>query len=84
MEKKLDFALLEDSKPNNIVSFPVPRFARDPADYKSDYKGSETFEEKLQRVHPVSINGNAMLNVFESLLADQILKEEINDREQGG
>ena len=76
LENNLDSQPLEIHKPEKIVSLPRPRFARDPADYKSTYSSRETFEEKLQGIHPISKHGNALLGVFEGLLADQMEEEE--------
>jgi hypothetical protein len=33
-------------------------------------------EEKLERLHPISENGNAMMGIFDGLLADRIIEEE--------
>ncbi len=76
LENNLDSQPTETLKRSKIVSLPHPRFARDPADYKSSYNPSETFEEKLQSLNPVSKHGNAMMGAFEGLLADQEIEEE--------
>lgn len=60
---------------SKIVPLRNYRFARDLADYKSQNNRAETFEEKLERVHPCSAHGNAMAGVWESLQADQIIEE---------
>jgi transposase len=82
LENNLDSQPLETHHVEKIVSLPQPRFARDPADYKSSYSVKETFEETLQRLHPISKHGNAMLGVFEGLLADQIEEEELSFKEE--
>lgn len=71
----LDLEPLDAPRTNKIIPMPNPRFARNPEDYKSGYKASESFEDTLTRLHPVSKYGNAMLGAFEGLLADQIEEE---------
>jgi len=72
----LDSERLEEIKTSKVIPMSPPRFARDPADYKSDYKALESFKEKLARLHPISKHGNALLGAFEGLLADQMMEEE--------
>lgn len=72
----LDSQPLEVPSTNKIVSLPRPRFARNPIDYRSSCQAFETFEEKLERRHPFSKHGNAMMGVFHRMLADQIVEEE--------
>jgi len=79
LENNLDSEPLEVHDKEKIVSMPRPRFARNPADYKSSYKAQESFDEKLRRLHPASEHGNAMMKAFEGLLADQIMEEETNN-----
>jgi hypothetical protein len=77
LENKLDKQPIDAPSTNKIINLPQYRFARDPADYKTTHhNSSETFEEKLKRLHPFSKHGNAMLGVYESLLADQIIEDE--------
>jgi transposase len=71
LENNLDQQPLEINAASKVIPLPTYRFARDPADYRS-----ETFEEVLKRLHPTSKHGNAMLGVFRGLLADQIIEEE--------
>lgn len=78
LENGLDSKLTETPNASKVVPLPRYRFARDPADYKSvnnDHK-SETFEEKMERLHPFSKHGNAMLGAMEAFLADQEIDEE--------
>jgi transposase len=76
LENNLDSQALEVPNTKKIISLPRHRFARDPADYRSSYENSETFDEKIARLHPSSKHGNAMLGGFKALLADQIMEEE--------
>lgn len=76
LENNLESQPLETPVIGKIVPLPRPRFARDPADYKSTYSDKETFEERLKRQHPISKHGHGMMGVFEGLLADQIMEEE--------
>jgi hypothetical protein len=74
----LDSKPIETPNASKVIPLQNYRFARDPADYKStnnDYR-SETFEEKLERLHPISKYGNAMMGEGHGLLADQIIEEE--------
>jgi hypothetical protein len=74
LENNLDSQSIDRHKVSKIIPLTRYRFERDPADYKS-YK-SETFEEKIERLRPFSKHGNAMMGVFDGLLADQIIDEE--------
>ncbi len=76
LENNLESQSLEAPITAKIIPLLRPRFARDPADYKSSYSAKETFEERLERQHPISKHGNGMMGVFEGLLADQIMEEE--------
>lgn len=76
LEKNLDSQPLETHDVGKIVPLPRPRFARDPTDYKSNYTAKETFEEKLERLYPVSKYGNAMMGTYQGLIADQLMEEE--------
>ena len=76
LENNLESQPLETPVTGKIIPLPRPRFARDPADYKSTYSAKETFEESLKRLHPISKHGNGMMGVFEGLLADQMMEEE--------
>lgn len=82
LENNLDSQPFEAPDTGKIVPLPRARFARDPADYKSNYTAKETFEEKLTRLHPISKHGNAMMGVFEGLLADQMIEDEKQFRKQ--
>lgn len=70
-----------DTKPNldaqqsqKIIELPTYRYARKPDFYKPDQDNNlgETFEEKLERRQSYSKGGNAMLGVFNGLMADNI------------
>jgi hypothetical protein len=78
LENNLDSQPIDTPKKDKVVSLPCYRFARDPADYKSIHKAPqrETFEEKLERLYPVSKHGNAMLGIWNCIMADQIIEEE--------
>lgn len=73
LENNLEREPLESSSKAEIIPIQQFRFARDLAPYKS----KETFEEALQRVHPISKHGNAFMGTYEGLLADQIIDEEM-------
>ena len=77
LESGLDSEPIETLKTSKVTALPRYRFQRDPADYKTyeDYR-SETFEEKLERLHPFSKHGNAMAGAWNSIMADQIVEEE--------
>jgi hypothetical protein len=78
LENGLDSEPIETLKTNKITPLPRYRFERNPSDYKtfqSDCK-SEPFEEKLQRLHPFSKSGNAMIGPWNGVMADQIIEEE--------
>ena len=72
LEKNLEGESIDSPSIDKIVLIRPFRFERDLTLYKS----KETFEEALQRHHPVSSYGNALMGVFDGLLADQIMKEE--------
>ncbi len=81
LENNLDQQPIENSSnANKIIHLPQYRFARDPAAYKSadiDLRPAKlSFIEELEEMHPFSKYGNAMMGVYESLLADQIMEEE--------
>jgi transposase len=67
----LEGKITEKAPTDKIIPYQQFRFARNLAPYKS----KETFEEKLQRIHPVSRHGNAAMGVYEGSLADQIIDE---------
>lgn len=72
LENNLDGQPIETPMKEKIIPIQQFRFARDLATYKS----IETFEERLQRQHPTSRHGNALMGAYEGLLADQIVDEE--------
>jgi hypothetical protein len=76
LENNLDSQAIETSSASKIIALPRHRFARDPSDYKSIYNTQETFEKKLESLHPGSKHGHAMRGAFEGLLADQVIEEE--------
>jgi transposase len=77
LENSLDHEVVENEKAEKVVQLPRPRFARDPADYKSD-----TFQESLERTCPYSRHGNAMKkDIFHMVLADAIIDEELREKE---
>lgn len=78
LESGLDSEPIETLKTSKVTVLPRYRFERDPADYKTSYDDyrSETFEAKLERVHPFSKHGNAMAGTWNSIMADQIIDEE--------
>lgn len=76
LENNLESQPLESTEIGKITPLPRPRFARDPADYKSMHMPQESFEEKLEKLHPFSAHGNAMMGAFEGILADQMMEEE--------
>jgi len=61
LEMNLESEPLDPPNREKVISVPFHRFARDPTDYKSAYKNEETSKEKLERQHPVSKHGNAMM-----------------------
>lgn len=68
----LDRVISEKVPADKVIPIQKFRFARNLEPYKS----KETFEEKLERIHPASRHGNAFMDPYESLLADQIIDEE--------
>ena len=80
LENNLDLEPTEISKTHKTAPLEAPRFNRDSADYKSSRK--ETFEEKLEKIHPYSKYGNGMLGAFEGMLAD--IEEEKQRQTMGG
>lgn len=78
LESGLDSEPIETLKTNKVTPLPRYRFERDPADYKTSHNDytSETFEDKLERLHPFSKHGNAMAGPWNSVMADQIIEEE--------
>lgn len=74
LEKNLDSEPIKSpSASEKVIPIKRYRFERDPADYKSP---NETFEEKLERMHPFSRHGNAMMGAYKALIADQVMDEE--------
>lgn len=67
---------MEAPDTGKVIPLSNYRFARNASDYSTNNERSETFKEKLERMHPYSKHGNAMLGTY-SLLADQIIEEEI-------
>jgi transposase len=76
LENNLDCQPICTEPTSKIIQLPKFRFARDLAPYRSNNE-KETFEEKMQRLHSTSTCRNAQLGIFEGLLADQIMQEEI-------
>lgn len=77
LENNLERQIIENEEAEKIVPLRHPRFARDPADYKS-----ETFQGKLERTCPYSRHGNAMTkDIFQMMLADAIMDEELIEKE---
>ncbi len=75
LENYLDQEANQTCSPNKIVHLQQYRFVRDPDDYRcAELKPS--FTERLEALHPYSKHGNAMMGVYECLLADQIMEEE--------
>lgn len=72
LENNLDGQSIEPSSTDKIVPIQQFRFERDLTPYRS----RETFNEALERYHPISKHGNAAMGAFEGLLADQIIDEE--------
>ncbi len=82
LENNLDAEKLENAVANKVVPLPRPRFARDSADYKSDFS-KETLEEKLERLHPFSRHGNGMARtVFDMLRDDAIMDEYYEEKKR--
>jgi hypothetical protein len=80
---KLDLKSLDQSEESKLIRLDNYRFLRNPGDYKSErFSQKETFDEKINRLHPHSKYGNGMMKPFEALLADQIMEEE--QKEKGG
>jgi hypothetical protein len=76
LEKDLDSQPNEVSNRSKVVSMPNYRFNRNSQDYKSEkVSQKETFNEKCDRMHPISKYGNAMVRGFNSIMADQIMEE---------
>jgi len=73
LENNLDGKLIDPIPSEKIVPLQQFRFERDLTLYKS----KDTFEEKLQKFHPVSGRGNAFMGLYEGLLADKLMDEEM-------
>ena len=71
LANNLDSQELDLQKKSTVIPLPSYRFARDANDYRS-----ETFDEKIERLHPFSKHGNAMAGGLKSLLADQVEEED--------
>jgi transposase len=72
LSNNLDGEVVEKTSTDKVIPFQKFRFERDLETYKS----KETFEEKLERIHPYSRHENAFMGVYESLLADIAIDEE--------
>jgi hypothetical protein len=80
LKNGLDSQTIESIKTpdtDKVIPLSSYRFARNATDYSTNNERRETFEEKLERTHPYSKHGNAFLGVYNSILADQIIEEEI-------
>lgn len=71
----LDSQPLDSEPSEKIIKLQTYKYVRDPNCYKSDNEVDEPFEEKLERMRPYSRNGNAMLGVANSLIADEIMDQ---------
>jgi transposase len=81
--KKLESEPIDSSGKNKVLHLDSYRFLRTLDDYKSEeFPRKETFDEKINRIHPYSKYGNAMMKPFDALLADKIMEEEENERER--
>lgn len=77
LEKGLDSQPVKTSSGSKVVPLNGFRFARDPADYKSNPvdERPKTFEEKLAEQRPFSKHGNAMLGAADAQIYDQMIDE---------
>jgi hypothetical protein len=79
LENNLDGQPSDISTTSKIIQIPQFRFVRDPTDYKSmnviDELEEKTFTEELENRHPHSKFGNALVGVWNGLIADQIMEE---------
>ncbi len=71
LQNDLDSKLTDSSSTDKIIPISTYKFARDPSDYRSQ----ETFDEKFERIHPISHHGNAMFGGFIATLADAVIDE---------
>lgn len=78
LEKNLDSEPINTPKADKVVHLQQYRFQRNPEDYKSCHHEhrSETFEERLIRLNPVSKHGNAMMGAYEGFVADKEMEKE--------
>ena len=76
LEENLDAKPIETASREKIIPIQQFRFARDPTTYKS----LKTFEEILEEIHPTSRHGQAYMNAYEGLLADQIMDETLKEK----
>jgi hypothetical protein len=78
LENGLDSKSVEAVDTNKVVTLTNYRFARDPAAYKSEIEEpkKKTFLERLEDAYPFSKHGNAILGVYNCIIADQIMEEE--------
>lgn len=74
LENNLDSQVPDLQRKSTIIPFTSYRFARNANDYRS-----ESFETKLERLHPTSKHGNAMAGVFNALLADRVVEDVSTD-----
>lgn len=77
LENNLDKEVIDAPPPSKIIPLNGFRFARNPTDYKIIRGERESFEEKVERMHPVSKHGNAMAGISGSIMADNIIEEEM-------
>jgi transposase len=72
LEKNLDCQPIEKEAQGKIIPLKQFRFARDSADYRN-----ETFDEKFDRINPISRHGHGYMKAWEGSIADQIMDEEM-------
>lgn len=79
----LDQESLELSEATKVVHLDRYRFQRNLNDYRSEELiRKETFEEKLERLHPFSKHRHAMMGPVQGMMADQIMEEYLKGKEE--
>jgi transposase len=78
LEGGLEQEPCSEPSPKKILPFGQPKYARDP----NEYKRPETWDEQLERSHPVSKYGNAGLGGYYGREADELIDELIKEEEK--
>jgi len=78
LERNLDLEPIDSSGTDKVIRLDSYRFCRNLNDYKSkECSRRETFNEKVERMHPHSKHGYGMMKASEGVFADQIMEEHL-------